>query len=133
MTLLLIAFIGILTGIAGYAFAYIRGEAKSIALREQTAELRATLEHERASHQEKQASLEKDRENLNESFAALASKALKHNSGEFLKLAEQNLKQFQVSATSELDKKEQSIADLVKPIREALDKTESSSRNGKGS
>ena len=124
MTLLTLTFVGILAGIAGYLFAYIRGEAKSAQLREQMAELKATLEHQRTSHEEKQAALEKDRENLSESFAALSSKALKHNSDEFLKLAEQNLKRFQVSATSELDKKEQSISDLVKPIREALDKTE---------
>lgn len=124
MTLLTLAFVGILAGVAGYLFAYIRGEAKSALLREQMAELKATLEHQRTSHEEKQAALEKDRENLSESFAALSSKALKHNSDEFLKLAEQNLKRFQTSATSELDKKEQSIADLVKPIREALDKTE---------
>lgn len=124
MTLLTLAFVGILAGVAGYLFAYIRGEAKSAQLREQMAELKATLEYQRISHEEKQAALEKDRENLSESFAALSSKALKHNSDEFLKLAEQNLKRFHVSATSELDKKEQSIADLVKPIREALDKTE---------
>ena len=116
--------VGILAGIAGFLIAYIRGEAKSSFLREKIAELRAIIEHQRISHEEKQASLEKDRENLSESFAALSSKALKHNSDEFLKLAEQNLKRFQASATSELDKKEQSIADLVKPIREALDKTE---------
>lgn len=124
MTLLILALVGILAGIAGYLFAYIRGQAKSTELREQVAELKATLEYQQIAHKEKQASLEKDRENLNESFAVLSSKALKHNSDEFLKLAEQNLKQFQVSATSELDKKEQSITDLVKPIREALEKTE---------
>jgi len=129
ITLLILIFVGILAAIAGYLFAYIRGEAKLTMLREQTATLKATLEHERTAHLEKQASLEKDRENLNESFAALSSKALKHNSDEFLKLAEQNLKKFHVSATSELDKKEQSISDLVKPIREALEKTEKQVRD----
>jgi len=123
-TLLLLAAVGVVAALAGYLIAYMRSEAKSFALNKQVTELRTTLEHERLNHQEKQASLEKDRERLNDSFAALASKALKHNSDEFLKLAEQNLKQFQVSAHSELDKKEKSIANLVKPIREALDKTE---------
>jgi len=124
MTLSILILVSILAGLAGYLIAYIRGQAKLTALREQTAELNAILEHERSTNHEKQQSLEKDRENLSESFAALSSKALKHNSDEFLKLAEQNLKQFQLSATSELDKKEKSISDLVKPIKDALDKTE---------
>ncbi len=122
--LLLIGLAGLIAGIIGYGLAYIRSEKKLSQLRLRVTELDTTLENERNNHLEKQKSLEKDRENLNESFAALASKALKHNSDEFLKLAEQNLKQFQISANSELDKKEQSFAGLVKPIREALDKTE---------
>lgn len=127
--LLFISLAAFVAGILGYAIAYMRNEKKLYRLREQLTTLKITLDHERSNHQEKQKALEKDRENLNESFAALASKALKHNSDEFLKLAEQNLKQFQISANSELDKKEQSIADLVKPIREALDKTEKQVRD----
>lgn len=122
--LLVLGLVAFITAIIGYGIAYIRGEKKLSVLRQQTTELKTTLEHERTYNQEKQQSLQKDRENLSEAFAALASKALKHNSDEFLKLAEQNLKQFQVSANSELDKKQQSIAELVKPIRDALDKTE---------
>jgi len=129
MTLLTLILVGFIAAIAGYLFAYMRGETKSSSLREQMAALKATLEHERASHIERQTSLEKERENLSDSFAALSSKALKHNSDEFLKLAEQNLKKFQVSASSELEKKEQSISDLVKPIRDALEKTEKQVRD----
>ena len=123
-TFLLLGLTGLIAGIIGYGLAYIRSQKKLSELQVQVTELNAKLENEHSNHLEKQKSLEKDRENLNESFAALASKALKHNSDEFLKLAEQNLKQFQISANSELDKKEQSFAGLVKPIREALDKTE---------
>lgn len=123
-TLIILTIVAFVSAIIGYGLAYIRNEKKLSDLRDQATELKTTLEHERMQHQEKQKSLEKDRENLNESFAALASKALKHNSDEFLKLAEQNLKQFQISANSELDKKQQSFTELVKPIREALDKTE---------
>jgi len=124
-TTILISVLAIIIGcITGYLFAYIRHQAKITRLSEMNAELRTTLEHERTSHTEKVEALESAREQLNESFSSLASQALKHNSDEFLKLAQQNLKQFQVSAHSELEKKEQSIADMVKPIREALDKTE---------
>jgi len=129
MTLSILVTVGILAAAAGYLIAYIHGESKSSSLREQAAALKATLEHERASYQEKLISDEKDREYLSASFAALSSQALKHNSDEFLKLAEQNLKKFQVSATSELDKKEQSISELVKPIRDALEKTEKQVRD----
>jgi len=122
--LLVLAPVALIAYTLGYAIAYFLGEKKLSTLREETTELKTTLKHERTTSLEKQQSLEKDRENLNEAFAALASKALKHNSDEFLKLAEQNLQRFQVSANSELDKKQQSIAELVKPIRDALDKTE---------
>jgi len=122
--LVIVAIVALIAAILGYGLATIRNEKKLSDLREQATKLETILEQERLRHQDKQQSLEKDRENLNESFAALAGKALKNNSNEFLKLAEQNLKQFQISANSELDKKEKSIADLVKPIREALDKTE---------
>jgi len=124
--LLLVAITGL---IIGYISGHIRQQSSITQLRETNAELRTKLEHERTSHAEKLESLEHAREQLNDSFSNLASQALKHNSDEFLKLAQQNLKQFQVSANSELEKKEQSIADMVKPIRDALDKTEKQIRS----
>jgi DNA recombination protein RmuC len=59
-----------------------------------------------------------------ETFSHLSSQALKHNNEEFLKLAQENLKQFQTQARGELSQREQAIESLVKPIREALEKTE---------
>jgi DNA recombination protein RmuC len=61
---------------------------------------------------------------LTESFSHLSSQALKHNSEEFLKLAQENLKQFQAKAEGDLTQKEKAIENMVKPIKEALEKTE---------
>ncbi|HEY3644952.1 MAG TPA: DNA recombination protein RmuC [Gammaproteobacteria bacterium] len=57
-------------------------------------------------------------------FKALASDALKGNNQAFLDLATQNLGRFQSEAKGDLDKKQQAFAELIKPINEALKKTE---------
>lgn len=112
-----IVIIGLFAVGIGYLIGHLRAQHALAALREQNVELKTTLELQRKNHDEKLAS-------MSETFSSLASKALSHNSSEFLRLAEENLKQFQIKANSELEKKEKSIADLVSPIREALDKTE---------
>ena len=61
---------------------------------------------------------------LENAFKALASDALKGNNQAFLDLATQNLGRFQSEAKGELDKKQQAFAELIKPINEALKKTE---------
>ena len=61
---------------------------------------------------------------LENAFKALASDALKGNNQAFLELATQNLGRFQSEARGELDKKQQAFAELIKPINEALKKTE---------
>jgi DNA recombination protein RmuC len=122
--LIIVLVIGAFAAIAGYLFGYIRAQKNISDLREKNTELKTTLEIERAAHDEKITHITQAREQLSEAFSSLAGKALSHNSSEFLKLAQENLKQFQISAHSELEKKEKSIADLVSPIREALNKTE---------
>ena len=61
---------------------------------------------------------------LENTFKALAGDALKGNNQAFLDLATQNLGRFQSEAKGELDKKQQAFAELIKPINEALKKTE---------
>lgn len=92
-------------------------------LREEKTRLATTLELELRTHQEKLTSLEQAREQLTDTFNSLSSQALKQNNESFLKLAEENLKQIQTRANSELEKKEKAIEHLIQPIREALDKT----------
>jgi DNA recombination protein RmuC len=61
---------------------------------------------------------------LETTFKALAGDALKGNNQAFLELATQNLGRFQSEAKGDLDKKQQAFAEMVKPISEALKKTE---------
>jgi len=116
--------IGVTAAISGYLFGHLRSQKNISDLREKNTELKTTLDIERSTHDEKIAHMNQAREQLSEAFSSLAGKALSHNSSEFLKLAQENLKQFQVNAHHELEKKEKSISDLVSPIREALNKTE---------
>jgi DNA recombination protein RmuC len=61
---------------------------------------------------------------LETTFKALAGDALKGNNQAFLELANQNLSRYQAEARSELDKKQQAFAELIKPISETLKKTD---------
>lgn len=80
-------------------------------------ELTTTLELERHQAENKLAEVEK-------TFALLSSEALRQNSKSFLQLAQESLKQFHVQAKGDLDLKEKSVENMVRPIREALEKTE---------
>ncbi len=101
-----------------------RQQRLNSALREENARLGAQLDAERLNATEKLAALEQARDQLTDTFNALSSQALRNNNEEFLRLAQENLKQFQMQANAQLQQKEQSIDNLVKPIQEALAKTE---------
>ena len=110
----------LITGLA----VYLRAQQRIARLQEQNATLQVTLDMERQAAQDKQVALEAARTQLTETFSALSSQTLKHNTEEFLKLAQENLKQFQIQAQSDLTEKEKAIENLVKPIKETLEKTE---------
>ena len=92
-------------------------------------QLQTTLELERKAHIDKLQALQEAREQLAHTFTALSSQALKHNNEEFLKLATENLRHFQTRAHGDLEQREKAIENMVKPIREALDKTEKQIQN----
>jgi DNA recombination protein RmuC len=73
---------------------------------------------------EKTRTLEQTRQHIEASFKSLASDVLKSNSSEFLKLAETNFKTLHTRASGELEQREKAVEGMVKPIREALDKTD---------
>lgn len=108
----------------GVLLGYLRFQQRLSLLREKNTQLATTLEMERRNAQEKITTLEQAREQLSDTFSALSSKALKSNSEEFLKLAQENLKRFQNQAQNDLNQKEKAIEHLLKPIHEALQKTE---------
>jgi DNA recombination protein RmuC len=106
--------VAIAAGAAGWLIARLRAQGR-------ITELATTLELERRQAQDRIAGLEK-------TFAALSSQALKDNNQAFLQLAQETLKQFHLKAEGALTQKEKAVENLVKPIREALEKTEAQIR-----
>jgi len=94
------------------------------ALREENVRLNTELEAERRAAEEKLAAVNRAREELAGTFATLAGSALRQNSAEFLKLAQENLGGFHSRAQGELALREKAVEALVKPIRDTLAKSE---------
>jgi DNA recombination protein RmuC len=61
---------------------------------------------------------------LEKTFGTLANEALRQSNKQFLQLAEQSLQQFHIKAQGNLSEKEKAIENLVKPVHDALKKTE---------
>ena len=112
---------GLLTGMVAMGLWL---QARLAKLRESRAALEAELAAERSRLEERTAAFEQARRQLAETFDSLAAQALDRNAESFLKLAEENLARFQAQATLRLEEKEKTIAHLVQPIRETLEKTE---------
>ena len=124
VAVIVVVSVAIASTLIGALTVYLRSQLKFALLREKYAAMEATLESERHTSTERIAELEKAREQLADTFGALSNEALKSNSVQFLKLAQENLKQFQLQAQNELSQKEKSFENLVTPIKETLEKTE---------
>jgi DNA recombination protein RmuC len=95
---------------------------KLIAAESQKEAVSATLESERRESEEKVRVWEDARKALADAFSALSAAALKSNNQAFLELAKQTLGAYQEGAKGDLEKRQQAIQELVKPIRENLEK-----------
>lgn len=84
------------------------------------ARLAAQLEERESAHQTQLAELKNLRENLQDTFRSLSSKALQSNNEQFLSLAEEKLGKFQEGAQGDLAKRQEAIHTLVKPLAESL-------------
>ena len=94
------------------------------ALKIETELLRARLKTEEASSAEREQALSRAREQLQGVFGDLARDSLQSNSEVFLQLARERLARQQLDAAQALKERETAIESLVRPIREALAKTE---------
>ncbi len=94
------------------------------ALRIETELLRARLKTEEASSAEREQALAQARDQLQGVFGELARDSLQSNSEVFLQLARERLARQQLDASQALKERETAIESLVRPIREALAKTE---------
>ena len=93
--------------------------------REGNAELKAELEGERRAAQERKDSFKQAAEELSEKFKALSRDALKDNNHSFLQLAHSTLEKFQETARGDLELRQKAIDQLVRPLKESLEKVDS--------
>ena len=101
---------------------FAQQSAELVTLRTVRATLEERLVQERKAATEKLGLLEEARVRLADAFKALSADALKSNNESFLRLAQENLRRFQQGAQGDLEKRQQAIEQLTRPIRERLEK-----------
>jgi DNA recombination protein RmuC len=82
----------------------------------------AQLAAERRQTEEKLKLVYEAQQALKDAFAALSTEALKANNQMFLDLAKKSLEQYQEGAKGDLATRQQAIDELVRPVREGLEK-----------
>src|SRR6266478_3258270 len=93
-------------------------------LREQNADLKAELEGERRAAEERKESFKQAADELTVKFKALSRDALNANNQSFLELANATLQKFQQTAKGDLEQRQKAIDQLVKPLKESLEKVD---------
>ena len=93
-------------------------------MRPETTRLRTTIEKEREAAAERLRLLEDAQARLSDAFKAMSSEALQNNNQSFLHLAKATLEKFQETARGDLELRQQAIGDLVRPLRESLEKVD---------
>lgn len=84
------------------------------------ASLEATLRAERERFDEQRTLIERMETQVRDTFGALSAKALHKNNEQFLALAKSVLEKEQQAASGELEKRQQAIVQLVKPLQDSL-------------
>jgi DNA recombination protein RmuC len=93
-------------------------------LRTRLSETFTRLEEERRVAGEKLALLNEAQQKLSDAFKALSADALKSNNQSFLELAKTILERFQAGAQGDLEMRQKAVAELVKPLRDSLEKVD---------
>ncbi|MGB8355311.1 MAG: DNA recombination protein RmuC [Chthoniobacteraceae bacterium] len=101
-----------------------RALAEHAELNARSSGLQVQLEQERKASSEKLALLGEAQAKLSDAFKALSSAALRENNQSFLELAKSTLEKFQETAKGDLEKRQQAISEIVKPVRESLEKVD---------
>ncbi|MCP5111105.1 MAG: DNA recombination protein RmuC [bacterium] len=107
----------------------LRGELKR--LREENADLKAAnaelethVEESQKSADEKLTILSGAHEHLVESFKAASQEVMQNNNHLFLEMANQAIERIQQGGDSESESRQQAINELVKPLRESLERVD---------
>ena len=94
-------------------------------LQSRLAETETRLQEERKVTEQKLRLLHEAQRELSDAFKALSADALKSNNQSFLDLAHATLKQFQEAARGDLEKRQLAIDEIVKPVKESLNRFDS--------
>jgi len=117
--------VGLSVGVIVGALAALLWRAwREQALRIDAEMLRGRLKTEESLSAEREQALARARDQLQAVFGELARDSLQSNSEVFLQLARERLARQQMDASQALKERESAIEALVKPIRDALAKTE---------
>lgn len=88
------------------------------------AEMEERLTHQQKETKEKMELLQHAQQKMTEAFKALSADVLKSNNQSFLDLATATLQKFQEGAKGDLSLRQKAIDELVKPIKESLEKVD---------
>jgi DNA recombination protein RmuC len=125
MLLVLIAAASLLVGAAlGFLLGQLRAVRRTESLRVELESTRVRLEAGARQETERIAFLEQSEARLRASFDSLAGETLRANSELFLRLAREMLGRDQALAQGNLRERETAIAQLVEPLRSALERTD---------
>jgi DNA recombination protein RmuC len=123
--LVVVALASLLVGaMLGFLIAQLRSARQIEAVRIELEAARVRLESSTRQESERIALLEESEARLRAAFDSLAGETLRSNSELFLTLAREALGRDQAIAQSSLKERETAIAQLVEPLRTALQKTE---------
>jgi DNA recombination protein RmuC len=118
----------LLAAATGAVITYLYFDGHLNRTRDKCIHLSTVLEIERKASAEQQASYQQLNQQLKDTFNAMAADALRDNNAQFLRLAKENLEKLHIKSEGELEKREKAIENLVKPISDALEKTETQVR-----
>ena len=93
-------------------------------LKAKLSELETRVEEERKGAEGRLSLLNEAQQRLSDAFKALSAEALKSNNQSFLELAKATLEKFQETAKGDLEMRKNAIGELVKPLKESLEKVD---------
>ena len=88
------------------------------------AKLETELEQKQEAFEEQKRTILEAEKKLSDAFANISQQALAQSAEQFLKLAKENFEKHSETATGDLSLRHKAIEELVKPLKETLDKLE---------